>query len=431
MSRRRTSAALVALVGAVALCACRSSLPHRWRHPALGFEMHSDFDLVRTEYVFDRDVRARIAALQRLFGVDDLRGLHVYVHDASDGRLGGLRVAGWHGGGEIHVMAGYGKDLQAAMPKMSSQETFLHELVHALVQRAELQLPRWFEEGLCEVLSSSILDGEGRLLLLPNVERERLARRLWGRDEWLSGVQLLAYDDHYPDDEPRMSALYAEGTSFVWHLVREQPPADAAAIRAVAARPRAELLAAFHSWRDEVASGSLSRLMLPLCAHPHPAVRRHAADGLDPDPSDEGWWQAAARLLADPDRGVRATMRLRALLFPPDSADAALRYADWSTAEDRQLRLAGLLALAELGGVRAAQRFCRELTEADGEWGQPMIWLLTAVPRADGGRRRLPPEMLSSPQELVRGARALADELELLAPRLSFDAAARRYRLDR
>ncbi|MFN3241349.1 MAG: hypothetical protein ACE37K_07510 [Planctomycetota bacterium] len=419
-----------AIVAMLLVAACRADLPHRWRHPALGFEMHSDFELVRTEFVFDADVRARIDALRRLFGQDDLDGLHVYVHDEATAQLGELRVSGWHGGDEIHVMAGYGGDLKAAMPVMASRETFLHELVHALVERAGLTLPRWYEEGLCEVLSASMLDAQGRLIWLPNVARERTARQLLGRDAWLDAAQLLSFVDCYPDRPERAAALYAEGTSFTWFLLRDEPPTDVAAIAAVAESPPEELQRRFVGWQRMVATGTVSDLMLPLSRHELARVRERAADGLDQDPASDGWWQAATRLLDDPDRDVRTTMRLRALVRPHDSDLAALRYADWSTSGRRQLRLAGLLALAQLGGLQAAQRFCRELTVDDHEWAQPLLWLVLIAPSEGGGRRALDSAMLMRPETMVAAARGLADDLEAMAPRLRFDQRARRYLLD-
>lgn len=393
--------------------------------------MHSDFELVRTEYVFDADLRARVEALRSLFGEVELDGLHVYVHDEATAKLGSMAVHGWHGGDEIHVMAGYGDDLQAVMPRLSSRAIFLHELGHALVQRAELELPRWFEEGLCEVLSASILNDRGELVWMPHVERERLARRLRGRDIWLDGEQLLAFDDGYPDDPELAAALYAQGTSFTWFLLRRDPPADAAEIAALAAASPDDLLERFALWEREVASGSLSELLLPLSGHELAEVRERAAAGLDQDPSSDGWWQAARRLLDDPEVSVRGAMRLRVLSRPHDSAAAALRYADWSTSGRRQLRLAGLLALGQLGGLQAAQRFCRSLTVDDLEWAQPLLWLILVVPAEQGGRRPLDAAFLSNAEQMVVVARALADDLEAMASELRFDSRAGRYRLDR
>jgi len=419
--------ATTAAVVAMATAGCRAELPYRWRHPGLGFEMHSDFELVRTEYVFDAELRARIEALQALFEPASLAGLHVYVHDEATAQLGGMTVSGWHGGGEVHVMAGYGDDLQSPMPMMSSRETFLHELVHALVQRAGLELPRWYEEGLCEVLSASMLDEQGQLIWLPNVERERIARRLRGREAWLDGEQLLSFDDHYPDDAGRAAALYAQGTSFTWFLLRDALPSNAASIAAVPALPRERLLRRFDAWQAQIASGTLSDLMLPLSSHPVAAVRDYAASGLDQDPGNPAWWDAAERLLDDPERWVRATMRLRVLSQPNDSDAASLRYADWSTSDRRQLRLAGWLALAQLGGVQAAQRFARELRVEDHEWAQPLLWLLMIVPAQDGSRRALDAAMLSDADAMVRVARELADDVEAMAATLRFDERAGRY----
>lgn len=414
----------------LAAAACQADLPHRWRHPALGFEMHSDFELVRTEFVFDAALRARIDALRQLFGQDDLAGLHVYVHDEATAQLGAMKVSGWHGGDEIHVMAGYGQDLRAAMPTMSSRTTFLHELVHALVHRSELDLPRWFEEGLCEVLSASELGPDGRLIWLPNVGRERVARRLVGRDSWLSAEQLLSFDDHYPADPKQAVALYAQAASFSWFLLRDDLPVDAVGIAAVVQQPRVALQVRYADWQRSVARGTLGDLMLPLSRHELASVRETAAMGLEPDPSSSAWWDAAERLLDDPEQHVRASMRLRSLSRPSDTGEATLHYADWGTSDRRQLRLAGWVALAQLGGLEAAQRFCRELTEGDVEWGQPLLWLAMITPALDGRRRPLDPRWLASGEALVAGARKLADELQAMAPRLRFDARARRYLLE-
>ena len=62
-------------------------------------------------------------------------------------------------------------------------------------------------------------------------------RRLRARGVWLDADELLSFTDRYPDDAAEMAALYAQGTSFVWHLVAGGQPADRGAIEALLGLP--------------------------------------------------------------------------------------------------------------------------------------------------------------------------------------------------
>src|SRR5262245_9310420 len=63
------------------LAACATDLPHRWTHPEFQWTTHSDFAPLLTDMMFDGERGRQIRALCRLFEVDSLRDLHVYVHD--------------------------------------------------------------------------------------------------------------------------------------------------------------------------------------------------------------------------------------------------------------------------------------------------------------------------------------------------------------
>src|SRR5262245_58142478 len=128
------------------LAACTTDLPNRWTHQEFQWTTHSDFAPLLTDMMFDGERGRQIRALCRLFGVDSLRDLHVYVHDQLGAVRGAdARLAGSHHGDEIHLYASWpGSGIR--IPVFGSDQTFRHELVHALHRAAGLAPPRWLEE---------------------------------------------------------------------------------------------------------------------------------------------------------------------------------------------------------------------------------------------------------------------------------------------
>jgi len=422
----RTSCAALLL-----LAACATDLPHRWTHPAFQWTTHSDFAPLLTDMMFDGERGRQIRALCRLFEVDSLRDLHVYVHDQHGAVLGAdARVAGWHQDGEIHLYASWAGS-GIGIPGFGSDQRFRHELVHALHRAAGLAPPRWLEEGPCEVLSASVVDAAGTLVLLPHADREREVRQLRAAGRWLPAEQLLAQREGYPDDPAQLPPMYAEATAFTWFLLADTTSPSRADLVALAQLPDDALRTRFAQFEQQLAATTVTHLFAPFVRHRGAQVREAAAAGIELAAGDDGW-QLAAALLGDEASAVRRTARIRFAYLP--NADEATRAGlqRWAESTDRNVRLAGVCALAQYGDLAAAQSFLRALHGSDdAEWCQAVLWIALIVPSDGPEARALPNEIraYSEPDCLQEYCSMLAADLERMAPRLRWDDAARRWRL--
>jgi len=145
-------------------------------------------------------------------------------------------------------------------------------------------------------------------------------------------------------------------------------------------------------------------------------VRAAALEPLEGFGPDQVLWRLAARLLDDPDPGIRASARIR-VIASPESHPLALRsFRAWAGSSQRLLRLSGRLALALQGDREQAIDFCRELTDADTEWAQPLLWLWLRLPEP----RPDPLELLTGAAPLAAVASAAADVLEQAGERLEW-----------
>lgn len=423
--------AIAAGLAAAALPACSTDLAHRWRDPELGFEVATDFDPLQVERMLRSEALPRIRALCGVFGVDSLEGLRISVHDqASIPMEGGFHVQGWHQTGEIHLMASWA-GVELSIPTWESLRNLDHELVHALVERTELALPRWMEEGLCEVLSSAPLDAGGRLVPMPDGDRDRAARRLRAEGRWLSGPELLALRDAYPADPRDLAPMYAQGTSLTYALLSCSPVTSRADLQALAALSPAALAAACAAWERAFDTTPLAALLEPFVRSPDAAVRDAAARELGGPTADGAWWRAATALLCDPEPEVRTTMRVRALHRPPADEGTLARFRAWRDGSEPELRRAGLVALAQCGDAAAAAAFGRALADVAGpEWWQPLLWVAMIVPAEHGGRRDWPDSTRAGEAGYLAGFGAeLADSIDRLWPRLAWDESRAAYAL--
>jgi len=396
------------------LAACAQSLEHRWRDPRFGFEVQSGFPRIFVEGLVASKLEAQLLVLGRVFGVDDVSGLRVFVYDEDPPALGDARVGGFHRSGELHLFARF-LGSRIGIPHPTTEHTLGHELVHALVAMAGLELPTWMEEGLAEVLASSAPDGQG-VLLWYDMQRERQARSLLAAGRALDAAALLALRDEYPQGEA-LPAMYAQAASFVAFLMQvgDIAPIAPAEVRArldrmLAATP-AELTARFTAWERELASTGANAQLLRMATAGTGPARRLCASSMHGQPRDQDWWAVAERLLADDDVAVRTSTRIT-VAFNPESRDHD-RFVGWRDAGARPLRMAALAALAQLGDADAALALLEEIGgPADVEWVQPLLWVLM---RSDAPERSAwQAELLrchGAPELLLPWSRQVAETL--------------------
>lgn len=414
------------------LAACAADLPHRWTDAEFGFEVHSDFARAQTALLFDDELGRRVRALCAAFGVASLRDVDVFVHDQeAQPRGADASVVGWHDRGEVHLLAAW-NGAALGLPDPATEQRFGHELVHALVALAGLELPRWLEEGLCEVLSASPIDADGRLVPMPNGARERELRRLRAQGRWLDADTLLLQRDGYPDDPQLLPPMYAEGTSLCWLLLAERGAPTRALFAALAELPEHELRRHFAAWEGGLDATSVAQLLAPFAAHHDAHVRLAVADGAGTDIDDAAWWPVARALLADPEARVRQSARIRLVYRPVASATARAGFRRWADDADRNVQLAGLLALAQCGDLDAAIQWLRALRGMDdADWWQPLVWLVLLAPGDTRAPRAFPDDTRARGEaDYLRDyGQSFASDLERLRPRLRWDDAARRWRL--
>jgi hypothetical protein len=409
---------------------CASSLAHRWQDP-LGFEVRSDFDQQRVEWLLLSEAAPRMRALCELFGVDRLDGLVVSVHDQEGIAVGDdANISGWHNAGEIHVMARW-SGMSLEWPSPAATRTLGHELVHALVARAGLSLPRWLEEGVCDVLAASPIGSDGALVLMPNGDREREVRKLRSEGRWLVAPVLLGLRDAYPSDKDLLRPMYAQSASLVFAMLSRRAALTRAALDELAAMTQAQLELEFAAWERALPDTPVAALFGALVRSPDPKVRCATAGELQTRTDDDAWWLAAEVLLADAEVDVRRKIRVGAVYRPAGTAIEQTRYRSFCESTNDQLALAGLAGLAQCGDTAAAVAFLRSLaTVDDREWWQALGWIALIVPAADGGRRPLPEvKQVTTPGYVAAFAADLAASIESLGPRLVWDPKVMIYRL--
>ena len=370
------------LLGLVALASCAAPFPHRWANGHFGYEIASGLPKQSVHLMLEKSVDERLRAFCPIFAVEDLTGLKVFVHDALAPEYGAGRIRGVHRRGEIHVFARF-RDGRLKMPAPHAQATIAHEMVHALAMRAGLDLPRWMEEGLAEVLASSGVDGEGRVTLWFHTKHEGVARALSGTPAWLPADQLFAIRDAYPDAK-HMRALYAQSSSFVAHLLRvgEGSGIEASEVRERIQRMRTrsadELTREFIAWKTKLTRHGFLQRLDKFAASGDSRIKQLVCTSIGSLPSAdaegaEAWWSLLARLLCDDDEAVRKAARIRLSL--PRSEDKK-RYLAWRRSSDRRLRLIALVDLALLGDRNAAIEMLSSMRgPEDLEWWQPLVWL--------------------------------------------------------
>lgn len=414
------------VAAALLLAACTTDLPHRWVDPEFGFTVRSDFEPTKAELLFRSELNLRLRALCAAFGVPSLAAIEVFVHDQDAIPHGGADIAGWHDQGAVHVLAAWsGSGL--GLPDPASTHLFAHELVHALCDLADVQPPRWLEEGLCEVLASAPIAADGRIVAMPYGPRERELLRLRAQSRWLTVDALLALRAGYPADTAQMPPMYAQSTSFAAFLLARERTVDRSVLVRLAAMDDTALRSQFAAW-EQTLDLPLSARLEPFAAAAEPAVRTVVTQNLGP-PDGAAWWRIAARLLADAEPAVRTAARLPLLYQIPLDADGERQARAWSTAADAELRRSGLIALAQNGDLDAAIAFCRSLREPGAVgWWQPALWVSLLVPiRGAPMPAALDLDRIADAQYLGDHGEQLAQALARLRPELQWLPAQRRW----
>src|SRR5262249_19870046 len=160
------------------------------------------------------------------------------------------------------------------------------------------------EEGLCEVLSASVVDAAGTLVLLPHGDREREVRKLRAAGRWLPADELLALRAGYPADPAQLPPVYAGGPAFAWFPLAGVTSPSRAELVALEAMSDDALRTRFATFEQQLAATTVTHLFAPFVRHRDAQVREAAANGIDLAAGDDGW-QLAAALLADADEAVR------------------------------------------------------------------------------------------------------------------------------
>lgn len=396
--------------------------PHAWLDPAHGYRVESDFSPGFFAPLIALWVQPRVAVYREVFGVRDLSELVVRVHDRPPVSRDVYLVNGFHVGDEVHVFAGAVEGAWGARPgDQRGLETLAHELVHAFVAQSGVELDRWLEEGLCEVLSDVRLDVAGTPWIWPDSDNEIAARRLVLDDAALCTDALVRHRASYPPPD-ELSVFYVQAESFTAFLLRERAGPLRARIDAVRGLDARELteagarwlsatreldLAALHAglarsgdpeleratleaigrfartpawWgvvadlaasrsgpdvvldvvellRDETVGSDWWRVFGVIAARPEPVVRRRSAEVLLGAGQDDIWWGVARDLLHDADVEVRRTVRHILVLAPMDRPETWRELAIMRLDSRAEVRLAAALALARLGEPSAGVAF--------------------------------------------------------------------------
>lgn len=197
--------------------------PHAGQAQTPGFEVVAGSDAVpaaaievTTEYVRDG-----LAEFAPMFETVPQRRIRVYIHDTTDSVPDRARGA-FHPGtagvallrrDEIHIVLRESRRL----PPNDLRTVVRHELVHVLLDqhagRAAMWVPRWFHEGLAQVLSGASYIGmsEDDLVLIAR------SRRL---------LHFTALRDGFPTERSAIRRAYAQSFSLVRYLHSRRGLAD-------------------------------------------------------------------------------------------------------------------------------------------------------------------------------------------------------------